>query len=157
MLRSGAVRLATVSQFSAKDISERYSIPADRIDVVYNGAATAYHQPLGVNPKQAAAAIRRRMTGGQPFFVFVGTQHPRKNLEGLLKAFQSYRREGRNMGFAFGGHADVAPRRRFNAKDILAAAPGACSEARSPFWLVATVGPRSGIGGFRGLGVHPLV
>jgi len=117
-----AVRLATVSQFSAKDISERYSIPADRIDVVYNGAATAYHQPLGVNPKQAAAAIRRRMTGGQPFFVFVGTQHPRKNLEGLLKAFQSYREKGGTWDLLLVG-TPMWRRRRFNAKDILAAAP----------------------------------
>ena len=73
-----AVRLATVSTFSARDISDRYGIPLDRIDVVYNGAGAAYHTPLGLRPEQEATAIRKRFTGGAPYFVFVGTQHPRK-------------------------------------------------------------------------------
>ena len=117
-----AVRLATVSEFSANDISERYQIPLDRIDVVYNGTGTAYRQPLGVNSIQAASTIRRRLTNGQPFFVFIGTQHPRKNLEGLLGAFQRYREKGGQWDLLLVG-TPMWRRRRFNAKDILDSAP----------------------------------
>lgn len=113
-----AIRLATVSRYSAKDIEQQYGVDAAKIDVVYNGAGAAYHKPLGLDAEQEAQSIRTRLTGGSPFFVFVGTQHPRKNLEGLLDAFTLYRRQGGSWDLLLVGKA-IWRKRGFDVRDAM--------------------------------------
>ena len=114
-----AVRVATVSEFSARDIAERYGVARDHIDVVYNGAGSAYHSvPQGVEEDDQDRVIQARMTGGRPFFIFVGTQHPRKNLDGLLSAFIEYRKMGGQWDLLLVGSA-LWRRRRFDARRAL--------------------------------------
>lgn len=114
-----AVRLATVSAFSAADIHARYGVPVDRIDVVYNGSGAAYGATTeGVNREQQAQWIRQTHTGGRPYFVFVGTQHPRKNLDGLLQAFAEYRALGGAWDLLVVGTA-LWRRRGFDARSAL--------------------------------------
>ncbi|MBR1851252.1 MAG: glycosyltransferase family 4 protein [Bacteroidales bacterium] len=83
----GASRLATVSEYSKADIAATYGIDSEAIDVVYNGANSHY------TPRTAAQqeATRLRLTAGQPFFLFVSTILKRKNLHGLLRAFDLYK------------------------------------------------------------------
>ena len=123
-----AVRIATVSAFSAQDISERYGISPDKIDVVYNGAGHAYHAPLGLEPEEEAAAIRNRWTNGSSYFVFVGTQHPRKNVDGLLKAFVRYRQSGGQWHLVLVG-TPIWRRRGFDARDAMESVPKEVREA----------------------------
>lgn len=113
-----AVRLATVSRYSADDIADQYGVAPDRIDVVYNGAGAPYHKPLGLDAEQEARGIRNRMTGGHPFFVFIGTQHPRKNLEGLLDAFARYRSRGGQWDLLLVGKA-IWRKRGFDARGAM--------------------------------------
>lgn len=82
-----ACRIATVSEFSRTDISEKYAIPGERIDVVYNGAGDGF-RPLDESVKQQ---VRNQYTSGSPYFLFVGSIHPRKNLAGLIRAFVAFR------------------------------------------------------------------
>ena len=111
-----AARVATVSRFSAEDIHQRYGVPKDRVDVVYNGAGSVYHRaPLGANGQQQARLVRDKFTHGRPFFVFVGTQHPRKNLGGLMKAFSTYRAQGGRWDLLLVG-TPLWRRRRFDAR-----------------------------------------
>ena len=35
-----------------------------------------------------------RLTGGHPYFIFVGSFHPRKNLGGVMDAFEHYVEQG---------------------------------------------------------------
>lgn len=83
-----ADRIATVSEFSKQDISTLYNIPADKIDVVYNGANEAY-QPLSSAEKDR---VRHKLTGGTPYFYFIGSLHPRKNLVNLFRAYDMFRK-----------------------------------------------------------------
>ena len=118
-----AVRLATVSQFSAEDIHHRYGVPSDRIDVVYNGVGSAYDLGLTqVRAEQMEQATRARYTQGRPFFIFIGTQHPRKNLEGLFEAFRMYRENGGTWDLMLVGTA-LWRRRQFDAQQSLAQLP----------------------------------
>lgn len=78
-----ATRLATVSSYSRSDIASVYNIEESKIDVVYNGSSQCYH-PL---PLEEQRKVRARYAGGSPYFLFVSTIHPRKNLQTLLKAF----------------------------------------------------------------------
>ena len=89
-----ACRIATVSEFSKRDIINQYHIGAEKIDVVYNGANERY-QPISDSEK---FLVRARYSKGLPYFVFVGALHPRKNLVNLFRAFDLFREEsGINM------------------------------------------------------------
>jgi glycosyltransferase involved in cell wall biosynthesis len=83
-----AARIATVSAFSKIDITKQYGISEDKIDVVYNGASDAFK---AINTEQKAEN-RKLYSSGAPYFIFVGSQHPRKNLTNLLKAFEKFRK-----------------------------------------------------------------
>lgn len=84
-----AKRIATVSFYSKEDITRSFKIDYDKIDVVYDGINQIY-EPLEAETKQE---IREKYTGGNEYFLFVGALHPRKNVSGLLKAFDGYKLE----------------------------------------------------------------
>lgn len=84
---SNADRLGTVSEYSKADIVKTWGINPDKIDVIYNGVKTVF-EPLDEGGQQA---VRDRVSGGCPYFVFVGSLNPRKNIEGMLRAFDAFK------------------------------------------------------------------
>lgn len=87
-----ATRVVTVSEFSKKDIEQRYRIPGEKIDVACNGAHDAY-QPLGWDEREA---VKEQYADGCEYFVFAGALHPRKNVVNLLKAFVDFKKRQRS-------------------------------------------------------------
>jgi glycosyltransferase involved in cell wall biosynthesis len=85
-----ATRIATVSAFSKQDIVEKYGIDASKIDVVYNGVSERF-KPIVSDTK---TAIKQQFSNGKPYFVFVGTLHPRKNIARLISAFNQFKSAG---------------------------------------------------------------
>ena len=86
-----ATRIVTVSEYSRRDIINQYDIPEEKVDLAYNGVNEMYH-PL---TEEEAVEVRKAYTGGSPYFVFVGSIHPRKNITNLLKAFQLFKDENK--------------------------------------------------------------
>ena len=84
-----ARRIATVSEYSRNDIKNTFGIRSEKIDVVYNGAAELY-SPLSGEEKVAA---KNQYAGGKDYFIFAGSFHKRKNVDGLLDAYECFRRE----------------------------------------------------------------
>ncbi len=84
-----AARIATVSEYSKKDISNSYGIDPNKIDVVYNGINEIF-KPI---PQNEIQATRDKYTQGKPYFVFVGSMHSRKNIPRLLKAFELFKKD----------------------------------------------------------------
>jgi glycosyltransferase involved in cell wall biosynthesis len=84
-----ANRIATVSAFSKSDIQKQYQVDPSKIDVVYNGAGEFY-SPVSEDIKKAT---REKFTDGRPYFFFVGSLHPRKNLVNLFRAFDLFRQQ----------------------------------------------------------------
>jgi len=82
-----ADRIASVSEFSKKDIVETYKINSSKIDVVYNGPNEQF-KPISAEEK---TTLQIQYSEGKPFFLFVGTLHPRKNLVNLFKAFDKFK------------------------------------------------------------------
>ncbi len=78
-----AARVATVSEYSGKDIADTYGVDSKKIDVVYDGAHDGY-RPHSEAEKEA---IRQRFTDGKPYLIFISTILKRKNLANLLTAF----------------------------------------------------------------------
>lgn len=109
-----AQALGTVSEFSRSDLAKTYDLDASRIELFYNAAEEAF-QP---GSKEKNKASREALAGGNPYFIFVGSLHPRKNLEGLLSAFEVYRKMGGTWDLVVVGVAMW--------DDQLAALPNAC-------------------------------
>ncbi len=82
-----AIRIATVSKYSKSDIAKNYQIAPEKIDVVYNGINDGYH----VLDSNLIEPIRQKYSQGKPYFLFVGSQSPRKNLQRLILAFTQFR------------------------------------------------------------------
>lgn len=87
-----AARLVTVSEFSRQDISSKYHIPLEKIEVSYNGAQEAY-KPLTWEERQE---VKNEVADGCEYFVFAGALHPRKNVVNLLKAFILFKKRQRS-------------------------------------------------------------
>ena len=82
-----AKRIATVSFYSKEDIARSFKIDYDKIDVVYDGINQIF-EPLLEKEK---TRVRKKYTEGCEYFLFVGALHPRKNVSGLLKAFDDFK------------------------------------------------------------------
>ena len=95
-----AKRVATVSQFSKKDIIEQYKIPSNKIDVVYSAAKPVFKSIAYFNQIQT----KEKYADGCEYFLFTGGIHPRKNLMSLLKAFSLFKkRQQSNMKLLVAG------------------------------------------------------
>ena len=84
-----ADRIATVSEYSKQDIHKRYNIPLDKIDVVYNGSNDLYQSISEENKLKT----KEKFTKGNDYFVFVGSLHPRKNIDNLLLGFDEFKKK----------------------------------------------------------------
>lgn len=98
---SKAAHIVTVSEFSKNDISETYGIDAKNITVAWNGVNDAY-KPL---PSEQKMQLRTELTGGKPYFVYVGSLHPRKNIIRMLQAYDAYRDSGGEYAMVIAGGA----------------------------------------------------
>ncbi|MEE9460610.1 MAG: glycosyltransferase family 1 protein [Bacteroidales bacterium] len=87
LFASHSDRIVTVSEYSRKDIADSYGVSPDKIDVVYNGVNQVF-SPLN---QEGVTRVKNEYTGGLPYYIFVGSFHPRKNLARLMKAFDLFR------------------------------------------------------------------
>ena len=82
-----AKRIATVSFYSKEDITRSFKVDFDKIDVVYDGINPGFVPTSAEDQK----AVHEKYTGGHSYFLFVGALHPRKNISGLLNAFDAFK------------------------------------------------------------------
>lgn len=84
-----ANRILTVSNFSKSDICGSYRISPHKIDVAYN-AADPMFAPL---TQREIDDLRFELTDGCPYFIYIGSIHPRKNVGRMLRAFDRFKDE----------------------------------------------------------------
>ena len=82
----GADKIVTVSNTTKQDIISSYQIPSEKISVIYNGVSSIY-KPFSIQEKET---VQQQLGFQAPYFLFVGSLHPRKNIHRLLQAFQLY-------------------------------------------------------------------
>jgi glycosyltransferase involved in cell wall biosynthesis len=83
-----ADRILAVSNYTRKDIIKQYNIPKEKISVCGNGCRDGF-SPLSLEEQEAT---RQRYSSGQPYFLFVGAVHPRKNVHRLIDAFDRFKK-----------------------------------------------------------------
>ncbi len=76
--------LIAVSNNTSLDIQNIYSIAKDKIIVINLGVSKKYK----IEGKDKLDALKLKYNLSENFILFVGTKEPRKNIIGLLKAFQ---------------------------------------------------------------------
>ncbi len=84
-----ATRIATISEYSKKDIINCYGIEAEKIDNVSCGIKDSFW-PLTEAEKQT---VIQKNSKGNPYFFFVGSMHPRKNIIRLIEAFDLFKQK----------------------------------------------------------------
>ena len=95
-----AKRIVTVSEYSKADMVKMFKLNPKKIDVAYNGCNPVF-TPLTLEVKNE---VRRKFTGGNPYFIYVGARSPRKNIGGLLDAFEQFKQtDDKKMKLLFVG------------------------------------------------------
>lgn len=85
-----ADKLIAVSQATKADIIKTYLVKEQKISVATNATPEGFFPFTDQEKKEA----RLKYAEGAPYFLFVGSLHPRKNLARLLKAFDNFKSSG---------------------------------------------------------------
>ena len=94
-----ANRLIAVSKATAADLVRFYGVPGGRVVVVHSGVDPRMRPQ---DPARVAEVTHRLGVVG-PYFLYVGRNHPRKNLSMLRRAFDEARRRGLNATLVLAG------------------------------------------------------
>ncbi len=110
-----ADKVICVSNFTRQAVTKHLSIPSDKTVVIPNGVSADFHPIAGFNESVAYLELRRRMkinSGQRPVVIYVGSEHPRKNLPAALQAFDKLRRNYPDSVFIKVGKAGLPQGRR---------------------------------------------
>ena len=84
-----ASALITVSESSKRDLVRLYSVPADKVTVVYEGASSVF-RPASM---EQITTARQRYGLPERYLITLGTIEPRKNLIRLVSALRRLRQQ----------------------------------------------------------------
>ncbi len=82
-----ADRIATVSEFSKSEIIQHLHYPENKIDIIPNASNLKFR----TISSEEEHPIKAQFTNGKNYFLYVGSIHPRKNIIGLIEAFNQYK------------------------------------------------------------------
>jgi glycosyltransferase involved in cell wall biosynthesis len=92
LLAQNAKRIIAVSKTTANDLEELYKIPNEKISVVHSGVHHNF-KPVDLYSEETKK-IKEHYLLPEKFILFLGTIEPRKNLDGLISAYEEVRRKG---------------------------------------------------------------
>jgi glycosyltransferase involved in cell wall biosynthesis len=84
-----AAFITAVSNATKQDIIKHYKIKEEKILVAHN-ACRDHFKPIN---KDRIDLVRNKLTGGAPYFVYLGSINPRKNIPNLIRAFEELKSE----------------------------------------------------------------
>lgn len=85
-----AAHIMTVSEYTLSDVASTYGIPRVKMEVAYCGISEKYHPISDAEKTQCLT----QLTNGNPYFISIGSINPRKNLDGVIKAFDAFKNSG---------------------------------------------------------------
>lgn len=78
------------SKNTKRDIHEMYEIAEEKMTVLYPGISDRYREEVTDGQKQE---VRKKYNLPQNYILFLGTIEPRKNIEGILQAFELFQKK----------------------------------------------------------------
>jgi glycosyltransferase involved in cell wall biosynthesis len=94
--------IITVSNFSRDRLRLHLGIPEGKIHVIHNGVG----KPFEPQSQKAIEMVKEKYGLDKPYFLFVGTDDPRKNLVGLVQAWESLNLKSHSL-FVAGAKGNV--------------------------------------------------
>lgn len=118
-----ATRIIAVSEFTKADLVSLLGLPAEKIDVVYSGINPMFNRPFSLS-HQPTDQPTNRLT--RPYFLYLGSLEPRKNIPLLINAFTRIKtdRRFRDYQLVLAGR----PGYRFNEIKAAAERSPACAD-----------------------------
>ena len=84
-----AKKIIAVSEYTKKDLMDILKIPEDKIEVILNGIEK--REDFDKKDSADKNKIKEKFGIKQDFILFIGTLQPRKNIKGLINAFDKLR------------------------------------------------------------------
>lgn len=84
-----ADRILTVSEFSKREILDRYKLPPERVTVTPLAVDPARYHPGITEADQEAVLAKYRLS--RPFLIYVGRVEEKKNVANLVRAFSLFK------------------------------------------------------------------
>ncbi|MGI6374246.1 MAG: glycosyltransferase family 4 protein [Patescibacteria group bacterium] len=82
--------IIAVSEFTKQDLIKKFSAPAEKIKVTHEGVADLDKDGTKFFQQSAAENLAIFKLLNKPFFLYVGSAYPHKNLETLLEIFKLF-------------------------------------------------------------------
>lgn len=82
-----AKHIVAVSEFTRQDIIATYGLDPGKVSVGYNACPNGFE----VLTSESKDSIKKNLSDGAPYFIYVGSLHPRKNMVNLIKAFDLFK------------------------------------------------------------------
>ena len=79
--------IIAVSDATKQDIIMQYGTAPEKITVVHNASPKGFKKLYREEKNQ----VLEKLTGGDPYFVYLGSFHPRKNIKQLISAFELFK------------------------------------------------------------------
>lgn len=85
-----ATKIIAVSESTRHDLLDLYGLSPAKIEVIYSGILSRFQPRKSSHP--ALQKIRKKFHLPELFFLYLGTIEPRKNVEGLILAFEEFKK-----------------------------------------------------------------
>lgn len=98
---TNADHVIAVSEYTATTITDRWRIPSDKITVIPNAVGSEFHPLEQVMRATVSEQLRRELhcDPHAKIILYVGSEHPRKNLSVALRAVASVQQQIPNLVF----------------------------------------------------------
>jgi glycosyltransferase involved in cell wall biosynthesis len=88
-------RVVAVSENTKQDIVELCGINPDKVEVIYSGIGEEFRK-INANEKKSAE-VRDKYKLPEKFILYLGTLEPRKNVDGIIRAYNKLRADSREL------------------------------------------------------------
>jgi glycosyltransferase involved in cell wall biosynthesis len=123
-----AKHIIAVSEYTKSDLIKYLNIPEKNISVIYSGIGPEFKKIPQNDPELTNYQLTNGLTN--PFFLFVGTLEPRKNLPTLIKAFALFKQNPKFSEY----NLVIAGKPGYKAELIHETAKKSCVEADIKFF-----------------------
>lgn len=116
-----AAHIVAVSHYTKKTIQDYYGLPSERITVIPNGVDTTMFHPIDNFSETIGyenLCRELKIAKGQPLVLYVGSDHPRKNVGVAVQAFAKFAEMHPQAVFIKVGEAGLSAGRELLLQEI---------------------------------------
>jgi len=90
-----ADKIIAVSDSTRDDLVDLYGVTQEKIRVIYSGVGEEFKKVI--SDKSQLTSVRKKYKLPEKFILYFGTLEPRKNLDGLIRAYEIFRQKNGSL------------------------------------------------------------